>query len=423
LPIPSKRLQPRSYHAFRCIGAECEDTCCIGWLVNIDKTTYESYQRVEDPELGPRLRELVSIYPASTSDNDYARISLNSSGCPFLTEGLCGIQNKLGEEYLSTVCAKFPRAMTVVDDVLQRSLDLGCPEAARLVLLDPAPMEFDEEEGLPYHHGLGELSALVTADEASARPYRYFREIRAFVIELLQHRAYPLWKRVIILGTLCDQLEQLSAAGQNAQVPECLQWFRSAVRDNLLDEPINAHRPQPVLQLGILLELIVARMTVDYISPRFISCYKEFKEGIDWKPESSMEEIGARYATAMAQYYAPFLSQHEYMLEHYLVNYVHQTLFPLAPQQHRIDPNLHRAADSMRDQCMLMMVYYAVAQTLLIGLAVFHNESFGPKDVIRVVQAVAKSFQHSLSFPERAIQILAEKGVKNCVSLGVLIRN
>jgi lysine-N-methylase len=422
LPVPSKRLQPRAYHAFRCIGAECEDTCCIGWLVNIDKTTYERYQRVEDPELGPRLRELVTIYPASASENDYARIAMDSSGCSFLTGGLCGIQSKLGEEYLSTVCAKFPRTMTVVDDVLQRSLDLGCPEAARLMLLDPAPMEFDEEEGQPYHHDLGELSQLVTHDETSPKPYAYFREIRAFAIELLQYRAYPLWKRVIILGTFCDQLEQLAAAGQNEQIPECLQWFRYALKGNLLDEGIDAHAPQLGLQLGILLELIVARVTSDYISPRFLSCYKEFKTGIEWTSQSKMEDIAARYASALSRYYAPFLSRHEYMLEHYLVNYVHQTLFPLAPQQHHIDPNLNRSIDSMREQCMLMMVFYAVVQTLLIGMAEFHKEEFGSAQVIRVVQAVAKSFQHSLSFPEKAVKILAEKNVTNCASLGVLVR-
>ena len=61
MPLPPKRLQPRAYHAFRCIGAECQDTCCSGWLVNVDKATYEAYRRCEDPALGPRLRELVTI--------------------------------------------------------------------------------------------------------------------------------------------------------------------------------------------------------------------------------------------------------------------------------------------------------------------------------------------------------------------------
>jgi len=100
-------LQTRSYHAFRCIGADCEDTCCIGWIVNIDKVTYDAYQCCEDPELGPHLHELVTISAASTSDDNHARITLSGPGCPFLSEGLCAIQKKLGEQYLSTVCARY----------------------------------------------------------------------------------------------------------------------------------------------------------------------------------------------------------------------------------------------------------------------------------------------------------------------------
>jgi lysine-N-methylase len=416
-------LQPRSYHAFRCIGADCEDTCCSGWLVNVDKTTYEAYQSCEEPEMGPRLRQLVTINPAGTSDNSYARIGLSGANCPFLEEGLCAIQKKLGEPYLSTVCAKFPRVMNVVDDVLQRSLDLSCPEAARLMLLDPNPMEFDDEEGPPNDLRLGELSVLTTADGNSGKPYPYFREIRGFTIELLQYRAYPLWKRLVILGSFCDQLEQLTGAGQNSQIPAAVQWFRDAIQGNRLDKAIHAHSPKPVVQLGVLLELIVARITSEFVSPRFLACYQEFMKGIQWGAESGMDEIAGRYAAAFSGPFAPFLSRHGHMLEHYLVNYVYRTLFPLEPQQRNRDHSVHHAADSIRDQYLLMLVYYAIIQTVLIGLAGFHQAEFGPSHAIQVIQSVTKAFEHNLSFPARALKILEEKGVRSCVSMAILIRN
>jgi lysine-N-methylase len=193
VPKPVKRLQPRSYHAFRCIGADCEYTCCVGWIVNIDKPTYEAYQRCDDPQIGPRLHELVTINTGHPSDDDYARIKLSGPACPFLSEGLCSIQKKLGEEYLSFMCSAYPRVTNVVDDVLQRSLDLSCPEAARIVLLDPNPMQFDEDEGPPRDPRLGAMSILntmaPTSNRESDNPYQYFREIRGFVIWLLQYRA------------------------------------------------------------------------------------------------------------------------------------------------------------------------------------------------------------------------------------------
>jgi lysine-N-methylase len=423
LPIPAKRLQPRAYHAFRCIGADCEDTCCSGWLVNIDKDTYEAYQRCDHPEMGPRLRELVTINPASVCGNSYARIRLAGTNCPFLDGGLCGIQNKLGESYLAIACARYPRVLNVVDGVLQRSLDVSCPEAARLTLLDPNPMEFDEEEGPPRDGRLGELAVLTTTDAASPNPYAHFREIRAFAIEVLHYRAYPLWKRLVILASFCDQLEQLAEAGQNAQVPAATQWFRQAMQGNLLDSAIHQHAPKPVLQLGIMLELIVARITEEYVSPRFLACYQEFKDGIAWTAESSMEEIGQRYAAAYSREFAPFLSRHGHMLEHYLVNYVHRTLFPLRPQKGTGEPSVDHKADTIRDQFLLMLVYYGVIRTVLIGVAAFHRMEFGPGHAIQAVQSVTKAFEHNLSFPERALKILAGKGVRNCVSMAILLRN
>jgi hypothetical protein len=123
VPKPVKRLQPLSYHAFRCIGAVCEDSCCIGWTVHVDKLTYEAYQQCNDPELGPQLCELVTIAAASTHGDDHARITVSGATCPFLSEGLCAIQKKLGAHQLSVMCATYPRVMNVVDDVL-RSLPL-----------------------------------------------------------------------------------------------------------------------------------------------------------------------------------------------------------------------------------------------------------------------------------------------------------
>jgi lysine-N-methylase len=389
--------------------------------VNVDRATYETYQRCEDPLLGPRLREVVTIQPAAASDERYARIGFSGTTCPFLTGGLCGIQNTLGESYLSTVCARFPRTVNTVDDVFQRSLDLSCPEAARLLLLDPNPMAFDEEAGPPGDSRIGEPSMLTTLDDASPKPYRYFQEIRAFAIDVLQYRAYPLWQRLVVLASFCDRLEQLAAAGRNRQVPGTIQWFREAMLSNSLNA---GQQPElnPVVQLAVVLELIVARITGEYVSPRFLECYREFKEGIEWTAESSMEEIGARYAAAYRRDLEPFVAQHGHMLEHYLVSYVHNTLFPLGAQKTNRDPSLHPGPQTVREHCLTMFVHYGVIQTVLTGVAAFRRPDFGTADVIRVIQSVTKVFEHNLAFPQEALKILEQKGARNCVSLALLLR-
>jgi len=425
-----KRLQPRSYHAFRCIGADCEDTCCVGWIVNVDKQTYEAYQRSDDPDLGPRLHELVTINAERSSDDNYARIELNGPGCPFLAEGWCSIQKKLGEEYLSMMCSAYPRVMNVVDDVLQRSLDLSCPEAARIVLLDPNPMQFDEEEGRAHDTRMGHLSVLSTAPGTAAtsngnsgKPYQHFRDIRGFVIWLLQYRAYPLWKRLVILGSFCDQLQETTATGGQLHTLEVLEAYRDAVERDLFGEALKTHRPRPAEQLEMVLELIVGRISSDFTAPRLLECYQKFMQAMEWTVESSMTDIGRRYLAAHAQYYAPFMSQHGHIMEHYLVSYVHRTLFPLGPQLSSRGLSVGHIAQSIRDQCLLMMVYFAIVQTLLIGMAAYNKEEFSTGHVIQVIQSFTKAFEHSLSFPGRALKILETKGLNNCASMAILLLN
>src|SRR5277367_6491186 len=117
---PATRLQPQSYSAFRCIGADCEDTCCIGWGVNVDRPIYEAYQRCDDPG---------------------------------------------------------------VDDVLHRSLHMSCPEAARVVLLNPNPMEFEEKPFEQDGQRLANLGLLDTrSDKYTDKPYQFFREVRGLAI-------------------------------------------------------------------------------------------------------------------------------------------------------------------------------------------------------------------------------------------------
>ena len=34
---------PHYFDRFRCVAAECEDTCCAGWAIMIDEDTLEKY--------------------------------------------------------------------------------------------------------------------------------------------------------------------------------------------------------------------------------------------------------------------------------------------------------------------------------------------------------------------------------------------
>ena len=99
-------LQPQYVSQFHCIGPACEDSCCIGWRVQIDKATYQRYRECPDKDLRMQMDEKVKRHRTNPTDANYAKIKLNPDGnCPFIDENqLCAIQRKLGEEYLSITC-------------------------------------------------------------------------------------------------------------------------------------------------------------------------------------------------------------------------------------------------------------------------------------------------------------------------------
>jgi lysine-N-methylase len=412
----AKLLQPGYFDAFHCIGSACEDTCCVGWVVHVDKPTYDKYQNCSDPQLGPSLRALVTINEKGSNDDDYAKIVFTAAGCSFLSEGLCSIQQRLGESYLSNMCATYPRVMNRVGEIVQRSLDLSCPEAARVALLNPSPMEFHEQEYMDNGSiRVGNFPSLDTSSLKHApEPYRFFREVRRLVISVLQNRSYPIWKRLFMLGCLCEKLSE----------PNALHEYMNDLNAGALDD-LFAKCPAhpPAIQLEMVLDLIVARISSDGSSRRFLDCYREFMSGIQWTSKSTMEEIGNRCAEAYSQYYLPFMSQHEHIIEHYLVNYAHRTLFPfgLPESNQRIADD--RVPSPIAAQYMLMTAHYAITRTLLIGMAGFHKSAFGVDHVIKLIQSCAKTFEHSTTYPGQAIKMLADEDMTTPASLSVLLRN
>jgi lysine-N-methylase len=416
--------QPRHYESFHCLGADCEDTCCNGWRVMIDRHTYDLYQNCSNPELQPSLTSLITINTSSTNDDDYASITPNGTECPFLSDGLCSVQQKLGEDYLSKLCATYPRVMNVVDGVIERSLETSCPEAARIALLDSHPMEFDESQEGTGSARLGSVSVLVTSgSQYPDKPYRHFHEVRRLVLSLLQNRHYPLSSRLIILGHLCDKLHEMAAARDQDGVPDIMRGYAEAIDHGLFNDLLSRCVAQTTRQLEIVLELIVCRITSDFTPRRFLECYEEFMHGIEWRPESAMAEIGIRYAEAHQQYYAPFMRQHEYVMERLLVNYVYKTLFPFGPQESTQKLSIYRRDSSIPAQYILMAVHYAILKAILIGMSAYHKSDLSTGHLIKLIQSYAKAFEHSTAFPALADGILAGKGMKNAASMAMLIQN
>ena len=384
-------LQANFYSAFRCIGDACEDTCCHGWGISVDKATYTRYQEVTDIELHPKLQQLVTI-KNTNSDSAYAAIQLDGDRCPFLDEGLCIIQKRLGEDYLCHTCATYPRIQNSVEGHIENSLELSCPEAARLTLKDERPLDF----GQP-------LSG-----------------VRGLVLSLLQNRNYPVSKRLVLVGHVCDKWAELESEPDKQQF---LGGFALAVNCGLYDAHLQSLTADPAKQLMLALDLMVARVQLDYTLPHYLELYRDFVDGLELKAGANAEVFGARYQAAYETYYAPFMTKHQHMLEHYLVSYAFKTMFPLGlPPVNKL-LNLPNPAGTPVAQYMLIASYFAISKAVMIGLAAKHKGDFSTAHVVRSIHSISRTLEHCASYPRRVLEILASKGIRNSSGMAVLTQN
>lgn len=113
---------------FVCTGADCEETCCKGWRIGIDKDSYKAYRR-KTGAFGRRLFWGI--------DHRKRCFRLKGSACAFLNrDGFCDIYKEMGREGMCRECREYPRHVEDYGVRREAMLCLSCPEAARVILGD-----------------------------------------------------------------------------------------------------------------------------------------------------------------------------------------------------------------------------------------------------------------------------------------------
>ncbi len=398
-------LQPQYFERFRCIGAECEDTCCDGWGILVDRQTYDKYQNVQAPNPGQTaLRDLVEINPASCSSSDFARIRLAGTRCPALSEGLCSIQQGLGESWLSDKCSSYPRVLTRLQGKIERSLHLSCPEAARLVLTDPEAMLFQESTVDEPPHRPGAVSSIDVgfSDEMHSS--------RALIVKIVKERNRPLPARLESLGRAVNTFAGLDPKEAPAILQDHLQQLqRGASNQAPSDQAPADGAARAAMQFETVLEMVVARIGAGYTSPRFLECYGEFMSGLGWTGESTMDELASRYRFLVQNRYMPFELRCPYLFENYLINHVFRTFFPYGRRSPDQKVLIDSSEKSIRDAFALMVTYYAIVRTILAGMSGLRGSDLTVDRAVKLVQSCARVFEHSSSAAADLLDFLARQ--------------
>lgn len=408
-----KLLIPKYMNYFKCTGSACEDTCCAGWTIPIDEKTYKKYKKTNDVEFKSIFTNNVSRNRSNPTVDNYAKIKLNDkSECPFLSqERLCNIQCKLGEEALSQTCSIYPRLYNMVDKTIEKSATLSCPEVVRLVLLNPELIEFDElyEEITDRYYIRSEINT--ENNNFLNKVDGYFWEIRIFTIQLLQNRNYKIWERLIILGMFYQKVQEAIEGNNTKEIVSIIDSYMNMINSNVFTEVLKSIPTHTTIQMEILKELVDIKFSKGISSKRYLECIFETLEGLKYKNETIVEEVGENYKYIYENYYEPFMKDKEYIYENYLVNYVFANLFPTRPYK------------NMFENYIMLVIHYAWIKMHLIGISGYYKENFNEENIVKLVQSLSKTIDHNNVFLKHILDTLEKSNMTTMSYMAILIKN
>lgn len=402
----SNALFGSHYLDFQCIGDACEDTCCAGWQVDIDRDTYHRYKSNQHPELKNLFKTAVQRRKdQSCTEKRFAVLSMNIRGeCAFLANGLCKIQKELGHEMLSDTCKNYPRQKKIFGLQYEYSLSLSCPEAARRILLDQEKMCFHEDQ-------ISSDKELPIVETESPDRLIILNDIRAVIIFTLQHREVSLDIRLLLVGIFLEAIDnQVNPLNSQTieQLPQITQEFcQLLLQSDKIKQELRQLPSDDALRLKIFAEIM--NTNPEGTNYRFSKCISEAAQGIlgqtDTPPTS--EEMASRIKHVAREQLIPFLSDNGQILENYLVHTVFHSLFPF-----KNEPLLQ--------QYTKLVCHYLIVKTCLLGLAAHHGQMTAEM-AICVIQSYCKLSEHNAPYPNRVVSILKNNGYTEFRKIFLLI--
>ena len=387
-----KKVYPSYFEEFKCIGGECSDSCCIGWNIDIDKITFRKYFKVQDQEMKKMFQKNVQNNErCSSEDVDYGIVKLKKDKrCPFLDEkNYCVIHSNLGEDYLSNVCTCFPRVTNKIDETYEMSLDVACPEAARLILLREEGINFiDKEEPLGKHIISAQIDTKLKAVQKT--PLKYFKEVRDFCINIIQNREFNLNERLYILGDFISNIEDVIDKNLN-DIPKLINSYdmRRAAKEFINDD-INSllgnDNMNYIIQMDFFKKMLkILKVDKEVDSIRFKEYTKEMINGYTYEGLENLSGNSAKYIKAFEDYNEGDFNKYSYILENYLVNFIYNNMFPF------------NEVMSLFDSYMMLLIRFSFIRFYLVGMNL-DNKDDNRENMVEFIQVFSKTIEHHKSY-------------------------
>ncbi|WP_153980132.1 flagellin lysine-N-methylase [Paenibacillus xylanilyticus] len=410
--MQKETLMPTYMKNFSCIGSACEDSCCVGWRVTLDKKTFKNYKNLKHPVLGKKLNDSMKrIKNGTSSDSQYAYFVMDDhKRCPMLEEsGLCGIQATIGEEMLSATCTTYPRVINKVDTNYEMSAKLSCPEISRLALLNPEGIEFEHTE-YDMNSAWGMNNDFLDSSK-SENGENLFWPLRMFTIGIIQNRSLELSDRMIFLGIFINKVQSLIDSKEYNKIATVIAEYKSKINNKEYIASLMNIKSSPELQLRLVVELIQKRNVSGGEVPRYLESYIDMCKGfnIQEKETFDLEKLKITYKENYSNYYKRFNEDYGYILENYLVNYIFESLFP----------NIKKS--DIFNHFTRMSVLYSMLRIHLVGVAGYHN-GLSEEIAIKVIQSFARVVEHNMFYLNSITDSLQQSGMDTLAHIVSLLK-
>lgn len=250
---------PDYYNEFTCLGSKCPDTCCIGWVIEIDEESYRRFCVLEG-ELGRKVMDNITM-----SDEGKPMFKLDKNGrCAFLNnKNLCQMHIDLGADFQCSLCDNYPRIGEEFGSLRELGLSVACPEVARML--------FAHQDTIKYCEWENDEPAGQT-DYCGDLMFEELLELRGVAVLTAQNREIAVNDRLKLYIVMASHMQ---AAMDNNDYKALRK-----IKQNFLDEKYigqliesfhGSNHNAPIKCDSEFMRQVYSYMTkLDYISPKFV---------------------------------------------------------------------------------------------------------------------------------------------------------
>lgn len=387
-------LRPKYAEQFKCAGPDCPDSCCQRFAVTIDQQTFRMYRKETNPQLAPKFKQMLHRNDKNSEPDQYGVIKIYASNpvCPFQARsGWCEIQQQLGEQALSDVCYSYPRHTYQVAGHFEQYMVLSCPEVAKLIFTAKEnPFEFVEQKTQ-----VRKLAAkgLELQDGLSTQQ---MEDVRIFCIQLAQSPDLSLDEKLVALGWLCNEMDQLVLAGGNdfsALLEQGLTLLEQGVLQGIV--------PQLPIRLDLQARIFGAILSTKGLADSGLKwrddVYAAALLGLGADAEGYVDERGLvqAYQAAVHRIVSDesAYQQLQEALSRFLTHQVLDRLFPWG-------------SGTRLGRYRLMLSQLGVVRMIILAYSSQQNAMLSAEEFARLIQVYSRTYQHDSSFAKVMDELL-----------------